>query len=88
MVDGSTDFDPLALRARLAERHAGCAELLEHPLYVDEQAASMPGWREWHAYRDLPPGLQDPPGLTAEDFATAYRNVPRPAGILDRKLGE
>jgi hypothetical protein len=81
-------FDPLALRATLARRDEAYAEFLAAPLYPDEAAALMPGSTEWHAYRALPPGEQDPPGLTAGDFAEAYRDIPHPAGILDQSRGE
>ncbi|HEX6039252.1 hypothetical protein [Longimicrobium sp.] len=32
----------------------------------------LPGWREWLDYRDLPTEKQDPPGLTAADFAASF----------------
>ncbi|HEY0018823.1 MAG TPA: hypothetical protein VGC13_21160 [Longimicrobium sp.] len=88
MVDEQGDFDPIALRGRLAERNEHFAEFLDHPLHGDEVAASSPGWTEWYAYRALPADAQDPPGLTSADFARAYRDIPHPAGILDRKRGE
>lgn len=80
-------FDPLVLRTRLAERDEAYAAFLADPLYADEAAAVMPGLSEWHAYRSLPIEVQKPPGLTSADFASAYRDVPHPAGILDRKRG-
>lgn len=88
MGDEQGDFDPIALRARLAERDEHFAEFLAHPLYRDEVAASSPGWTEWHAYRAVPVDAQDPPGLTSADFVRAYRDLPHPAGILDRERGE
>lgn len=39
-------------------------------------ADEMPGWREWHWYRSKPEAQRHPPGLTAADFAEAYRNDP------------
>jgi hypothetical protein len=36
----------------------------------------MPGWREWHWYRSKPEVERDPPGLTAAQFAEAYRSDP------------
>jgi len=80
-------LNPNALRVRLAERNEHFAEFLTYPLYMDEVAAASPGWAEWHAYRSLPRDEQDPPGLTAADFARTYRDVPHPAGILDKKRG-
>jgi hypothetical protein len=77
------DFEPIALRGKLAERSEGVAEFLAFPLSAVDDAAQMPGWREWHAYRGLPPEEQDPPGLTAGDFAAAYRGIAHPAGIAD-----
>lgn len=82
------DFDPIASRARLAERNEHFAACLATPLYADEAWAVMPGLMEWHTYRAVPPEEQDPPGLTAADFARAYRNIPHPAGILSKKRGE
>jgi hypothetical protein len=80
-------FDPIALRITLAERDEGYAAFLVDPLYADEAAALMPGLTEWHTYRGLPREEQEPPGLTAGDFATTYRGAPHPAGILDKKRG-
>jgi hypothetical protein len=85
--DERVSFDPNGLRATLAERDEAYAAFLADPLYADEAAALMPGVAEWHAYRCLPPDAQEPPGLTAADFATGYRAVPHPAGILDKKRG-
>ena len=81
-------FDPFELRERLAERDETYSAFLAHPLYADEAAALMPGLREWHAYRGPPRDAQEPPGLTSADFALAHRDVPHPAGILDRKRGD
>jgi hypothetical protein len=36
-----------------------------------------PGWREWLAYRSLPPEQQSPPGLTAADFAEPFLEAER-----------
>jgi hypothetical protein len=79
------NFDPVALRARLAVCDESFAAFLAAPLYPDEAAARMPGLAEWHAYRRLPPEAREPPGLTSADFASGYRNVPHPAGILDKE---
>jgi hypothetical protein len=78
-------FDPIALRGKLAAQSAGLAEFLAFPLSAADDAAQMRGWRDWHAYRGLPPEEQDPPGLTAGDFATAYRGIAHPAGISDAR---
>ena len=89
MVDSDgVNLDPIALRARLAERNEHFAASLDHPLHADEVAAASPGWAEWHAYRGLPPEDQEPPGLTPADFARAYRDAPHPGGILETKRGE
>jgi hypothetical protein len=85
--DEPVPFNPIALRARLAERDESYAAFLADPLYADEAAALMPGVAEWHAYRCLPPDAQEPSGLTAGDFARGYRDIPHPAGILDKKRG-
>lgn len=85
MENDGFGFDPLVLRARLAERDAAYAAFLVDPLYADEAAALLPGLSEWHAYRGLPPQAREPPGLTSGNFASAYRDVPHPAGILDKK---
>jgi hypothetical protein len=82
---GGARFDPLRLRTRLAERDESYAAFLAAPLYADEAAAVMPGLAEWHTYRGLPREVQEPAGLASADFAAAYRDVPHPAGILDRK---
>lgn len=73
-------FDPGVVRASLAAQNEGFSEFLSVPLSASDDAARMPGWREWQAYRRLPPEAQDPPGLTAGDFAVVYRDVPHPAG--------
>lgn len=78
-------FDPMTLRARLAEYDESYAVFLADPLYADEAAALMPGLTEWYAYRGLRSEAQEPPGLTSADFASAYRDVSHPAGILDTK---
>ena len=36
-----------------------------------------PGWREWLAYKSLPPEQQSPPGLTAADFARPFLEAER-----------
>jgi hypothetical protein len=36
-----------------------------------------PGWREWFAYKSLPPDQQQPPGLTAADFAEPFLEAER-----------
>lgn len=36
-----------------------------------------PGWREWLAYKSLPPEKQVPPGLTAADFARPFLEAER-----------
>ena len=81
-------FDPIALRGRLAERNEYFAECLKAPLYRDEAWAAMPGLMEWYEYRAIPAEEQDPPGLTSADFARAFRDIPHPGGILNRKRGE
>ncbi|HEX6367352.1 MAG TPA: hypothetical protein VF006_00385 [Longimicrobium sp.] len=81
-------FDPLALRASLADRDESYAAFLADPLFADEAAAMMPGLAEWHAYRGQPTAEQEPAGLSAGDFANAYRDIPHPAGILEKRRGE
>ena len=80
-------FDPVQMRTRLAERDPAFAEFLEHPLYPDEAAATMPGLYDYYAYGALLPEERIPPGLTAGDFAKAYRDVPHPGGILEETRG-
>lgn len=36
-----------------------------------------PGWREWLDYRATPPERQNPPGLTAADFARPFLEADR-----------
>jgi hypothetical protein len=81
-------FDPIALRSWLAEHSEGYAAFLANPLFADEAAARMPGFAEWHAYRALPPVARRPRGLNAGDFASAYRTIPHPAGILEKKRSD
>jgi hypothetical protein len=81
-------FDPIAMRAKLAERNEGFAEFLKSPLYADEAEVFMPGFTAYHTYRGLAPEQQDPPGLNSGDFAEAFRGIPHPGGILSIKRGE
>ena len=80
-------FDAMRLRAQLAERDESYAAFLAAPLYADEAAALMPGLAEWHAYRGLPCEAREPASLTSVDFAAAYRDIPHPAGMLDKRRG-
>lgn len=86
-MSGNEDvsFDPLALRAKLAAQDEGFAEFLAFPLSAADDAAQLPGWRDWHAYRGLASEEQDPSGLAAGDFASAYRGIAHPAGIPDAR---
>ncbi|HEU0301231.1 MAG TPA: hypothetical protein VFR37_17335 [Longimicrobium sp.] len=81
-------FDPMEMRARLAERDEYFAEFLRNSLCSDEAAARMPGLYDYYAYRRLPPEEQVPPGLNSGDFANAFRDIPHPGGVLEQTRAE
>lgn len=74
----ATDRDPIDWDEIKARLHREIWEFAGRNLKsaVPGISDEIPGWAEYNWYRSRPPEERNPPGLTAADFAEAYRGDP------------
>jgi hypothetical protein len=69
-----TDIRGATRPARDPEEAAFLKETGQEGPFIEVE---RPGWKEWLAYKSLPPDQQQPPGLTAADFARPFLEAER-----------